>query len=226
MSSYSKGRIARVLTMIAGLSTCVTLATAQYQAAPKWEIYGGYSFLYPGANVHGTLPLGLVPLSSRLESNPRGAGAAVTYNFNRWFGLTLDTSTNWGSRERRTANVSNRIDDAGFSNISIGPKVTFRGNHFSPFFEGLVGDHRLMPDAFHDVDRLGGMAGGGLDINLSRHVAWRMLRADYVFSTYQYGPKGVPDTAVRGVRLQTGLNLMFGGGAPAVSPSAACVVQP
>lgn len=226
MLSYSKGRIARVLTMIAVVCAFATLAVAQKPPAPKWEIYGGYSFLYPGSNVHGTLPLGLVPLSSRLESNPRGAGAAVTYNFNRWFGLTLDTSANWGSRERRSANVSNRIDDAAFYNLSLGPKITFRSHYFSPFLEVLVGDHRLMPDAFHDVDKLGVMAGGGLDINLSRHVAWRMLRADYVYSNYQYGPKGVPETEVRGVRLQTGLNLMFGGGTPPAPPSAACSVQP
>ena len=56
-----------------------------------------------------------------------------------------------------------RIDDAGFSNVSLGPKVTFRTEHFSPFFEALLGEHHLSPDAFHDVTKLGFMVGAGLD---------------------------------------------------------------
>ena len=162
-------------------------------------------------------------MSSRLEANPRGAGASLTYDFNRWFGLTLDTSIHWGSGE---AGLAKRIDDAAFSNLSFGPKVTFRHEHISPFLEVLVGDHRLMPDAFHDVDKLGLMLGGGLDINLSRHVALRLIRADYVVSNYRYGPPGIPSTDIRGLRLQAGLNFMFGGEKPPTPPSAACSVQP
>ena len=230
MSPQPKSHPGRVLAMlpvmIAVLCAFATNAAAQDQPAPKWEIFGGYSFFHPGADIHGQLPLGLFPLSSRLEANPRGAGVSATYNFNRWLGLTLDGSTHWGSGE---VGVQKRIDDTGISNLSIGPKVTFRSAHFSPFLEALVGDHRLMPEAFHHVDKLGFLLGGGLDINLSRHVALRLLRADYVISSYQYGPPGVPATEIRGARLQTGFNFMFGGGAPPepTSPSAAaCSVQP
>ena len=227
MSSHSKGRLARVLTIppaiVAVLCMFGTLAAAQDQPAPKWELFGGYSVFDPGANVHGQLPGALLPLSSRLEWNPRGAGASLTYDFNNWFGLTLDTSTDWGSGEN---GIAKRIDDAAFSNLSFGPKITFRHHRFSPFLEVLVGDHRLMPDAFHDVDKLGVMFGGGLDINLSRHVALRLLRADYVISNYRYGPPSVPSTEIRGVRLQTGINFMFGGGAPPLPPTAACSIQP
>ncbi len=228
MSSQSKSHLGRVLAllpaMIAVLCMFGTLAAAQNQPAPKWELFGGYSFFHPGADVHGVLPLGLFPVSSRLEANPRGVGASITYNFNNWLGLTFDGSTHWGSGE---TGVSRRIDDTGFLNLSVGPKVTFRSNRFSPFLEVLVGDHRLMPDAFHDVDKLGFMFGGGLDINLSRHVALRLFRADFVVSSYRYGPAAsTPATEIRGVRLQTGLNFMFGGGPPPVSPSAACSVQP
>jgi outer membrane protein OmpA-like peptidoglycan-associated protein len=227
MSSQSKGRLARVVTLLPAMLAVVcmfaTVATAQEGPAPKWELYGGYSLFYPGADIHGQLPGALLPLSSRLETNPRGAGASLTYNFNNWFGLSLDTSTHWGSGE---AGLARRIDDAAFSNLSFGPKVTFRHHYVSPFLEVLVGDHRLMPDAFHDVDKLGFMFGGGIDVNLSRHVALRLIRADYVMSSYRYGPSGVPTTDIRGVRLQAGLNFMFGGGAPPVPPSAACSVQP
>jgi len=202
--------------MIVVLCMFATRAAAQDQA-PKWELYGGYSFFHPGADVHGQLPGALLPLSSRLEVNPRGVGLSATYNFNRWLGLTLDTSTHWGSGE---TGISSRIDDAAFSNLSLGPKVTFRHTHVSPFLELLVGDHRLMPDAFHDIDKLGFMLGGGVDVNVSRHVALRLIRADYVYSNYQYGSSAVtPRTEIRGLRLQVGLNFMFGGGTPPPPPA-------
>jgi len=227
MSSQSKsypGWISATMpAMIVILCAFATVASAQEQPVPKWEIYGGYSFFDPGADVTGELPGALLPLTSRLESNPRGAGASVTYNFNKWFGLTLDTSTHWGSRE---TTLARRIDDAAFTNLSFGPKITFRHGRFSPFLEVLVGDHRLMPDAFHDVDKLGVMFGGGLDVNLSRHVALRLIRADYVVSNYRFGSPSVPSTEIRGLRAQAGVVFMFGGGASPVPPGAACTIQP
>ena len=228
MSSHSKNSCGRVavmrLAIVVLLCVAGTLAAAQEQPAPKWELFGGYSFFDPGANVHGTFPGGLLPVTSRLESNPRGAGASITYDFNRWFGLTLDASTHWGSGE---SSLGKRIDDAAFSNLSFGPKVTFRSAHLSPFLEALVGDHRLMPDAFHDIDKLGLMLGGGLDVNASRHVALRLLRADYVMSSYRYGPSAsTAKTDLHGVRLQAGIVLMWGGEQEVTPPRAACSIQP
>lgn len=228
MSSQIKRHPVWVLTLlpavIAVLFLFVTLAAAQDQPAPKWELFGGYTVWNPGADVHGQLPGALLPLSSRLEWNPRGIGGSATYDFNRWFGLTLDASTNWGSGEK--PGVAYRLDDAAFTNISFGPKITYRTNRFSPFFEVLVGDHRLTPEAFHDVDKLGLMIGGGLDVNVSRHIALRLLRADFVMSNYHFGPTTIPSTDLRGVRLQTGLVLNLGGGEPPLPPTAACSVQP
>jgi outer membrane protein OmpA-like peptidoglycan-associated protein len=213
-----------LLATIAVLFTFATRAAAQEESPPKVELYGGYSFFHPGANVNGELPGAIAPLSSRLEANPRGFGGTLTFNFNRWLGLSFDGSTDWGSGE---AGLQRRIDDAAFANFSVGPKITYRGHRFSPFVEVLIGSHRLAPDAFHDIDKLGFMFGGGLDIKLSRHVAWRLLRADYVISDYRFGASpATPNTEIRGARFQTGLNFMFGGGEPPVAPSASCSVQP
>jgi len=224
LKSHLARRLATLAATIAVTCTFATLAAAQEQPPPKWELFGGYSVFDPGATIHGELPGALVPLSSRLEWNPRGAGASVTYDFNRWFGLTLDTSTHWGSGE---TTLAKRIDDAAFSNLSFGPKITFRHERFSPFLEVLVGDHRLMPDAFHDVDKLGLMLGGGIDVNVSRHIALRLIRADFVMSNYRYGaPVVTPSTDIRGLRAQTGIVFMFGGAPPPQPPTAACTLQP
>jgi outer membrane protein OmpA-like peptidoglycan-associated protein len=200
------------LAVLIVLCSIGPFAAAQDQHPPKWELFGGYSYFDPGAGVHGMLPGGLLPVSSRLESNPRGAGASITYDFNRWFGLTLDSSIDWGSGE---TGVAKRIDDAAFSNLSFGPKVTFRHRHVSPF------------DAFHDIDKLGFMFGGGLDVNVSRHIALRPFRADYIMSSYRYGPPpSTPSTDLTGVRLQAGLVFMWGGNRPVTPPSAACSLHP
>jgi len=228
MSSHLQGLFGRVFAMLPAtvviLCALGTVAAAQDQPAPKWELYGGYSFWYPGGDIHGIRPAGLATLSSRLESNPRGAGASLTYNFNRTFGLTVDTSTHWGSGE---STLFGKLDDAGLTNLSIGPKFTFRHKHFSPFFEALVGDHRLMPEAFHHVNKIGFMGGGGLDLNLSQHFALRLLRADAVFSNYRYGPAATTEkTSLAGLRLQAGINFMWGYREAATPPSAACSVDP
>src|SRR5580658_3016033 len=226
LSHFHCGRVAVMWwAMIALLCSLGTLATAQDPPAPKWELYGGYSAFYPGCDVHGLLPGALTPVASCLKWDPRGAGATVTYDFNRWFGLTVDGSGQWGSGN---SGVAARIDQVEFFNLSAGPKFSYRSRHFSPFLEALVGEHRLASEVFGNDYEIGLLAGGGLDLKLSRHFAWRMFRADYVFSNHQYGPSSVvPATDVRGARLQTGLVFVWGGGKRTVTPPAAvCSVQP
>jgi outer membrane protein OmpA-like peptidoglycan-associated protein len=219
------GGVAAVrLVVVAVLCYVGTLAAAQDQPAPKWEVFGGYSFLYPNTDVHAMLPGGLLPVSSPLESNPRGLGGSLTYDFKRWFGLTLDGSTHWGSGE---TGLGMRIDDSGLTNISLGPKFTFRRRHVAPFLEVLVGDHRLTPEAFHDINKLGVMVGGGLDFKVSKHVALRLPRVDYVMPSYRYGPSATTGkTDLRGIRAQAGLVFTWGGEPKVTPPGATCSIQP
>jgi outer membrane protein OmpA-like peptidoglycan-associated protein len=229
MTSHSKGHLGRVLSplaaVIALLYALSAVAAAQDQPVPKLELFGGYSLLDPNATFHGQLPDALQPLSCRLKTNPRGVGASATYNFNHWFGLTADASTHWGSGE---STLAEKLKNAGFTNYSFGPKLTYRFHSLAPFIECLVGDHRLMPEAFHNINKLGFMFGGGIDAKLYKHVAFRLIRADFVMSSYQYGPVATtPSTDIRGVRLQTGFVFSFGGGAPVETPpSATSTVQP
>ncbi len=72
------------------------------------------------------------------------------------------------------------------------------------------------------------MGGGGIDIPLSRHFGLRPIQGDYVFSNRHFGPSStVPTTQVRGVRLQSGVIFMFGGGTSRSAPvSYSCSVNP
>jgi outer membrane protein OmpA-like peptidoglycan-associated protein/opacity protein-like surface antigen len=212
---------------LAGLAVLCALgasAAAQDRPAPKWELYGGYSFLYPNSDVRAMLPGGLLPVMSPLESNPRGLGGSLTYDFNRWFGLTLDGSTSFHSGE---TGLEMLIDDTAFSNLSFGPKVTFRGRHVAPFLEALVGDHQLSPDALHDINKLGFMFGGGLDFKLTKHLDLRLPRVDYVMSSYRYGPSATTgSTDLQGIRGQAGLVFTWGGEGKVIPPQASCSIRP
>ncbi len=227
MSSLVKrhsGVLAILPATIAVLFIFSSWAAAQDPPAPKWEVYGGYSFLYPNSYLHAMLPGGVLPVGSPLESNPWGLGGSLTYDFRRWFGLTLDGSMDFHSGE---TGLAMRIDDTAFSNLSFGPKFTYRTTHVAPFLEALVGDHRLAPDAFHDINKLGFMFGGGLDFKVSKHLALRLPRVDYVMSSYRYGPSATTrSTDLRGIRAQAGIVFTWGGEHTVTPPRAACSVQP
>ena len=65
MSSHSHNPCGRVaimrLALVALLCSVGRFAAAQDQPPPKWELFGGYSFFYPGGDVHGIPPGGVLP---------------------------------------------------------------------------------------------------------------------------------------------------------------------
>ncbi|WP_348269144.1 hypothetical protein P8936_08460 [Edaphobacter paludis] len=252
MSFYSqspRGPVTAILiAAFAVLCSTGTLAQAQDQASisapaphpitnqdhpyPRWELFGGYSFLYPGANLHYLNPGATLPVSLRQESNPRGVGASITYNFTRWLGVTGDFSGDWGDGEggpNLAAGYIGTLDDSNLYTASIGPKLTYRKAHFAPFIEGLVGWQRLHSEysGIGSSDSIGFIGGGGIDVPLTRHFAWRPIQGDYVFSNHQFGPSAtVPTTELRGVRLQSGAVFMFGGMARPEPVGYSCSVSP
>ncbi|HXX02612.1 MAG TPA: OmpA family protein, partial [Candidatus Acidoferrales bacterium] len=73
--------------------------------------------------------------------------------------------------------------------------------------------------------------GGGMDLPLTKSIAFRLFEADYVWSRHNYADDAAQQFSslrrpnMEGVRLRTGLVFSWGG-APAVTPAAACTVQP
>jgi outer membrane protein OmpA-like peptidoglycan-associated protein len=213
MSHRNKRGIA-LLSVAAALLLVSTAAFGQDQPAPKWEVFAGYSWADPNTKINH------VPL----RSYPAGLGLAGTYDFNKWLGLTLDYGGHFNSGTSGT-----RIPST-LNTLMVGPKLTFRGEHFSPFIEALVGASRLSPDHFQHDTRFAAMGGVGIDMNLTKHWALRIIQADFMTAHHRFGVgaipgSGVPKTILRGVRLQGGI-VYLAGGEEELPVSASCSVDP
>lgn len=211
MSTSKNGGTAKsawVLAVIAlAVMVCSVPASAQNNSQHSdWDIFAGYSYADPGGSVNG------VPL----KGQPQGFGISVTRNFNSWFGMTADFGGHF--------NGNNRVGTADTGTISAGPKFTWRGEHFNPFAEFLVGWNHTAPTGLSDSNAMNIITGGGIDMKLTQHWALRLIQADYVFANHKKPSPAY--TNFSGGRVQTGIVWMLGGGAPPVPASLACSLNP
>lgn len=171
---------------------------------PKVEIFGGYSWYNPGFDT----PNGKFP------SMPKGFGIAPTFNINKWLGITAD----FGGHFK---------DDGAVSTYTFGPRVKYHSDQFSPFAEVLFGFARVSPNGLPSRNAPAFIGGGGFDMRITKHLDFRILQADYVYTSYD--TKGLTQPSRfrgDGARLQSGLVLNLGGGQPPVPPTSSCTAQP
>jgi outer membrane protein OmpA-like peptidoglycan-associated protein len=202
----------RVIFALALALLLIATTSALAQDQSKIDIFGGYSWESPGRIgapvVIGGVPT-IVPGGPTLKLNGQsGFGSSVTFNLTKFFGLTGDFAGHFNSSQANTTSITG------------GPKLFFRTEHMTPFAEALFGLGRVAPAHFNAVNGLQITVGGGLDMDITKHFAWRVLQADWVrqqFSTS--GGLGVGH--MNGARLQGGVVFKFcTGTAPA--PTASC----
>lgn len=209
--------------LVAGLFSILVLclvsasAFAQSDVNPKWDIFAGYQYAHPGA----TLPLGDPnnPTAYKVPDMYKGAGAALTYNFDTHFGLEADFGYGSGSSNSETT-------------ASIGPRVMWRSDDVNVFAHALFGGNWLdVKGISQGTNGLGAIIGGGIDLPINKSLSFRLFEADYVYGHHNYaglvGPQ-FPDLrhpTFNGVRLRTGIVYSWGGVEP-VAPAAACSIQP
>jgi opacity protein-like surface antigen len=153
---------------------------AMAQESTTTEIFGGYSLLRNGGN------------------NLNGWNAQGTVNFMRHFGITADVSGNY-----QTVGSLSPFDGTFFSakqrvyNFLVGPRVSTAFDRFSVFGHTLFGVSRSSLGAGVTLPFIGGVSrnltsansfamafGGGIDIELSRHVAVRAGQLDYLYTRF------------------------------------------
>jgi len=182
------------------ISFLPVISFAQDQNPPKVELFGGYSWYNPGGTVLGT----------KVPSLNKGWGGAFTYNIGKYFGLTADVNGHY----KREVNIYN---------FTFGPQFKYRGDeHFQPFLQVLGGWSHIDPSGLQTRNEPTLMGGGGIDLNINRWFSWRMIQADYVYTTYR--DKNLMTTSARldGARVQSGIVIGLGGAKPLPPAAASC----
>jgi outer membrane protein OmpA-like peptidoglycan-associated protein len=194
-----------------------SVAFGQADSNPKWDLFAGYQYLHPGI----TIPIGdpNSPTPYRVQDMSPGFGAALTYNLDPHWGVEFDFGHNWASSDTLTT-------------ASAGPRFIWRTDTANFFIHSLFSYNHLGVSGVNDGAKgIGAILGGGMDLPLTKTIAWRLFEADYVWSRHNYANdasesfSSLRRPTEEGVRLRTGIVISWGGATP-VAPAASCTVQP
>jgi len=218
-SKLSKSRLLIGLLIVLAVSLISFPAFAQSDSNPKWDLFVGYQWLHPGGTVPAPFGDFNNPGAYKVPDMANGFGSSFTYNFDPHWGAEIDFGHNWGNSNYETTG-------------SIGPRFIWRTDSANYFLHTLISLNRLSVNGLNAQNGIGAILGGGMDLPLKKWLAFRLFEADYVWARHNYSDfiAPLPDDSLRhpsfsGVRLRTGLVFSFGG-APAVTPTASCSVQP
>jgi outer membrane protein OmpA-like peptidoglycan-associated protein len=164
--------------------------------------------------------------------NNHGGAGSFTYNFSKWLGLTGELGGYQFSRNLFPLTGSNADASGSIASYLFGPRLNWRRfDHFTPFAEFLAGGtHSGVELTGGDTQNAFAIAtGGGLDIVLTKNLAWRFAQLDYLMTTHSGTALGASGRQ-NNFRAATGLVLRFGIPNPPPPPNhppvAACSVNP
>jgi hypothetical protein len=156
------------------------------QVAPRWEVFGGYSYRNIDSPTFG--------YASR--SNLNGWNIEPTFNLSTQWSLLADASGQYGSQ-------------LTVYNFLVGPQYSWRKEKSKFFVHGLFGKAQNTVNiktstrsGFESVGRAVAV-GGGYDLDLTRRFTLRVVQADYV-NTHTFG------VSQSDLRVSTGLIFHFG----------------
>jgi outer membrane protein OmpA-like peptidoglycan-associated protein len=184
---------------------------------PRFEISGGYSYV----NFHPGTPFDAF-------SN-HGATGSFTYNASRYLGLTAELGGYSFSR-----NISGADVKGSWTTFLFGPRLNLRHfDYFVPFAEFLIGGTHgdVQINGTGPQKTFAVAAGGGVDVVLGKHVAWRFVQLDYLMSNFtgtSVGGNGRQDSFRIGtaIVLRLGLPKPPPPPKPKEPPTAACSANP
>jgi outer membrane protein OmpA-like peptidoglycan-associated protein len=187
---------------------------------PKYEVALTYDFI------------SFAPGNPFANFNNHGGAGSFTYNFSKWLGLTGELGGYQFSRNLFPLTGSNADASGSIASYLFGPRLNWRRfDHFTPFAEFLAGGtHSGVELTGGDTQNAFAIAtGGGLDIVLTKNLAWRFAQLDYLMTTHSGTALGASGRQ-NNFRAATGLVLRFGIPNPPPPPNhppvAACSVNP
>jgi len=208
-----------------GSSTSAGQSTRGDVITPKVELFLGYSYIRA------------TPTSTRNRiAWLHGGDANIAFNVNHYLGLVADFGgyhasslilTGAGTPPSRVVDADGRV----FTYL-FGPRLSFRTHRVTPFAQalfgvahagevsitGCTGSSVCIPLPSENVFALA--AGGGLDVNVHRWLAIRLIQAEYLMTRFKDPSSPTGQNGRRNnVRLSTGLVFRFGGNPPPPPPN-------
>ena len=200
---------------IVSISVLVLLCSlaAVAQDVPKAEAFLGYNYV----RINSTTNI------SSYSSN--GGSAQLALNFGKWVSGVADI----GGYHNGVVN-GYEIDNTMLSYL-FGPRINIRKGRVTPYFNTLFGGiwfgastaKQIAPcsgtncgsttttgRAAGSLNAFAMAVGGGVDIKLSKHVAFRPIGLDY-FLTRLKNPILQEDHNQNNLRYSAGINFLFGG---------------
>ena len=167
--------------------------SAHAQDTPKWEIFGGYSYMRSNIIVSGT------------PFNLNGGSGSIAYNLSSWFGLVGDIGvTHQGAVAARPFSLT-------ITTYQFGPRVSWRNHsHVTPYAQILFGGGHaggtLYTTSLGTNNDFNASAGGGLDWKVNHRFGLRLAQAEYLHTQFLNGSNNSQNS----FRLSTGVVFNFG----------------
>jgi hypothetical protein len=166
---------------------------------PKGEVFGGYTFSHYAVDFAG--------------HNLNGWAASVSGNLTRNFGVTADFSGVYGSEPYGPIctvvvppGCPAQTQNLGAYHFLAGPRFTLRTHRAAPFAQALFGVVDLHQEKSGNRSAFAMGFGGGVDVSVGRHLAYRLFQADYIPAKRPNGLGGWDHD----FRLETGVVFTFG----------------
>jgi len=181
--------------------------TASNNAASKWDIFAGFSYLSPHVASDGFDNFGGRAITY-------GAIGSVSRYFNKYAGLQFEGDFHNDYNEDHP--------NSDFAGGSGGLVLRYPTAKFTPFVHVLAGGESA--GSYYRQNQWGVVAtgGGGLDYNtplFNHHLAVRLFQADYQFNHQDYGDYNM-------LRLSAGAVFRIGSFVPPVPVALSCAVNP
>ena len=169
---------------------------------PKFEVAGMFSYI------------NFCPCSFK-NFNQLGGTGSFAYNVNKWLGIVGEVGGYRFDRQIFVLNADNSFTEATISGnmqtYLFGPRLNLRRfDHFVPFAEVLFGAAHGSQQVTGDKSQ-GAFAlavGGGVDVILTKYIAWRFFQADYLMTNFS-GTLLSPDGRQNNFRIGTGIVLRW-----------------
>ncbi len=173
----------KFFVFLAVLSLALTV-TAAAQNPPKFEVFGGYSFLR--VDTEGVTG-GTFGADAALKLNYNGWAAAAQYNLKKWVGVTADLSGHYGTPVTIPGVA---LPSANSFTYLFGPTVYHQASHARPFVHFLVGGNRVSVGSSATTGSgvtdsgFSFALGGGLDLKITKHISIRPGQGDWLYTKH------------------------------------------